>query len=50
MLYERACMATARKEYFMKMLDYLLDDNERHSTPLPSKNLQEAVSRVMEWE
>ena len=40
-------MATAREEYYMMMLYSLLDHNDRHSTPLPSKNIQEAVSRVM---
>ena len=45
--YERACMATAREEYYKKMLYFLLDHNDRHVTPLSSKNLQKAVSRVM---
>ena len=45
--YERAYMASAREEYYMKMLYSLLDHNDRHRTPLPSKNLQEAVIRVM---
>ena len=31
------------------MLDSLLDNNYRHGTPLSSKNLQEAVSRVMTY-
>ena len=45
--YERACMATAREEYYKKMLDSLLDDNDRHGTPSSSKKLQEVVIRVM---
>ena len=48
--YERACMATPREELFMEMLNSLLENNHRHGTPLSSKNLQEAVSRVMEEE
>ena len=36
------------KVYFTKMLDSLLDDNERHGTPFSRGNIQEAVSRVME--
>ena len=47
MSYERECMATSREEYYTKMLDYLLDHNDRHGKPLSSKQLQEAVSRVM---
>ena len=31
----------------MKMLDSLLDDNERHGTPFSSKNIQEAGIRVI---
>ena len=45
--YERSCMATAREEYYMNMLYSLLNQNDRHGTPLWSKKLQEAVSRVM---
>ena len=45
--YERACMATAREEYYTMMMDSLLDHNDRHGTPLSSKTLREAVSRVM---
>ena len=46
--YERACMATERRVYFTKMLDYLLDDNECHDTPSSRENIQEAVIKVME--
>ena len=45
--YERACISTAIKEYYMKISDYLLDHNDRHGTPFSSKNLQEVVSRIM---
>ena len=41
-------MATEREVYFTKMLDYLLNDNERHGTSFSRKNLQGAVIRVME--
>ena len=37
--YERACMSTAREEYYTKMLDYLIDHNDRHGTLLFSKKL-----------
>ena len=40
-------MAIAREEYYTKMLDSLFDHNDRRGTPLSSKKLQEAVSRVM---
>ena len=46
--YKRACMATEREVYFANILDSLLDDNDRHGTPLSSKYLQESVIRVME--
>ena len=40
-------MDTEREVYFTKMLNSLIDDNERHGTPLSCKKLQEAVIRVM---
>ena len=40
-------MANVREVYYTKMSDSLPDHNDRHGTPLSSKNLQEAVSRVM---
>ena len=43
-------MATAREEYLTNMLDSILDHNHCQGTPLSSKKLQEAVSRVMEEE
>ena len=41
-------MATQREEYYTDILNSLLKHNNRHGTSLSSKNLQEAVSRVME--
>ena len=46
-LYERACMATPRDEYYTKMLETLIDHNDRHNAPLSSEKLQQAVSKVM---
>ena len=46
--YERAYMATERYEYFTEMLDHLNKYNDRHGQILSSKNLKEAVLRVME--
>ena len=43
-------MATPKEEYFTKMLDYLLEHNNHHGPQFSSKNLQEAVIRVMEDE
>ena len=40
-------MTTTRKEYNTNILDSLLNHNDCHGTPLSSKKLQEAVSRVM---
>ena len=38
-----------KKVYLTKMLDSLLDDNEHHGTPFSREKLQEAISRVMEY-
>ena len=43
-------MDTPKEDYFMEMLDSLLEHNHCHGTPLSSKKLQEAVIRVMEDE
>ena len=40
-------MATAREDYYTKMLDFLLDHNDRHVTPLSSKNILETFIRVI---
>ena len=40
-------MATAREEYYTKMLDSLLNHNDCHGTPLSSKKIQGAVSRFI---
>ena len=47
MSYKRACMPTEREVYFTKILGSLVKNNECHGTPMSSKNLQEAVRRVM---
>ena len=45
---ERACMATEDNEYFTDILDTLNKYQDRHGQRLSSKNLKEAVLRVME--
>ena len=37
--YKRACMVTPNEEYFTDILDYLLEHNHCHGTPLSSKKL-----------
>ena len=46
--YDRACLDTQIDEYYIKMLETLIDHNDHHIAPLSSENLQQAVSRVME--
>ena len=48
--YERAYMATSGYEYFTDILDHLNKYHDRRSQRLSSKNLKEAVLRVMEQE
>ena len=43
-------MATSGDEYFAKMLDHLNEYHNRHGQILSSKNIKEAVLRVMEEE
>ena len=46
--YERAYMSKSGNEYFMDILDHLKEYHDRHGQRLSSKNLKEAVLRVME--
>ena len=43
-------MASERDEYFTEMLDNLNEYNNRHGQIFSSKNIKEAVLRVMEGE
>ena len=46
--YERACMATPKDKYYEKMLETLVDDNNRNGAPLSNEKLRQAVGKVME--
>ena len=46
--YERACMATPREKYYEKMLETLVDDNNRNGAPFSDEKLLQAVNKVME--
>ena len=48
--YERAYIAIIGNEYFTEILDHLNEYHDRHGQRLSSKNLKEAVLRVMEQE
>ena len=43
-------MATERDEYFTDMLDHINKYNDRRSQAFSSKNIKEAILRVMEEE
>ena len=45
--YEQVCIATPRYEYYLKMLETLIDHNDRHNAPLSSEKLRQAVSIVV---
>ena len=47
MTYERACMATTKEKYYTKMLETLVDYNDRNNAPLSNEKLRHAVSKVM---
>ena len=46
--YEQACMATTKQKYYTKILETLVDYNDRNNAPLSNENLRKAVSKVME--
>ena len=41
-------MATPRDKYYEKMLETLVEYNDRHNAPLSNDNLQQAIITVME--
>ena len=47
---EKVCMATADNEYFTDILDTLNEYKDLHRQRLSSKNIKEAVCRVMDEE
>ena len=48
--YERSYMATSGNEYFTEKIDHLNEYHDNHGQILYSKNLKEAVLRVVEGE
>ena len=47
-MYERACMATPKDKYYEKMLETLVDDNNRNGALLSNEKLRQEVSKLME--
>ena len=45
--YEQACMATMKYKYYTKILETLVDYNDRNNAPLSNENIRQSVSRVM---
>ena len=45
--YEQACMTTQKDKLFEKLLETIVDYNDRHNTPLSNDKLRPAVSKVV---
>ena len=45
--YERACMATPKEKYYMKLLETSIYYNYHHNAPLSNEKIQQAISTVM---
>ena len=45
--YERACMATIKEKYYTKILETIVDYNDRNNAPLSNEKLRHTVSKVM---
>ena len=43
-------MATPKEEYFGEMVDYPIEHNHCHNTPMSNENFREAVIRLIEDE
>ena len=46
--YEQAYMATMKDKYYTKMLETLVDYNNRNNAPLANEEIRQAVSISME--
>ena len=46
-MYEQSCMATTKYKYYTKMLETLVDYNDRNNAPFSNENLGQAVSKVV---
>ena len=47
MKYDRACMSTQRDKYYEKMLETIVDYNDRNNAQFSNETLQQAVVTVM---
>ena len=47
MTYEQACITTPEDKYYEKMLETLVNDNNRNGELFSNDKLQQAVSKVM---
>ena len=45
--YERACIETPRDKYYTKMLETLVDYNDRNNAQLSNEKLQQAMSKFI---
>ena len=45
--YELACLANPKEKYYTKMLETLVDYNDRKNAPFFDENLWQAVSKFM---
>ena len=45
--YERVCMATTKEKYHTKMLETIVDYNDRNNVPFFNENIKQEVSKVM---
>ena len=45
--YEQACMAITKDKYFEKMLETLINHNDRQNAPFSNENIRQEVSEVM---
>ena len=47
-MYEQACMAIQKDKYYAKLLETLVNDNNRNGALFSNEKLQQAFGRVME--
>ena len=45
--YEQACMASTKEKYYTKILENIVDYNDRNNTPFSNEKLRKAVSKIV---
>ena len=46
-IYELACMVTQEEEYYMDLLETMIENNDRSKTPFSKEKLQKEINTIV---